>query len=155
MTLENTLRTKLAEPRPPDNPTVAVPHGGWTVTVKPQQQDSLGCALDELSAERAAPLPGDQKGWAERISRKATGLLEPLKLHEVDAARQTTILRSASPTPKETGVHYYEVELNGMTKASVRRYEGHAEPGHKREPVPFTLTYEGVAKLIGDITDEK
>jgi len=155
MTLENTLKTKLADPRPPGQDSVAVPHGNWTVSVAPQQNDAIGCSVNDLTIERAAPLPGDQKAWAERIAKKATGLLEPLKLLEVDAGRQTTVLRSAEPTPKETGVHYYEVQLNGMTKANVRRYEGHTEPSQKREQVPFTLTYEGLAKLIGDVTDEK
>jgi hypothetical protein len=155
MTLENMLQKKFAEP-PTGQPEVVIAHQGWTVSLRPEARDTLGCALDELRLERAgAPADGEPRPWAERISRTVTGLLEPLKLIEVDAPRKIALLRSAAPTPGDPGLRYYEVELHGSARATVRRYRGYQEIGHRREQIPFTLTHEALAKLIGDITAEK
>jgi hypothetical protein len=155
MTLENTLRTKLTDPVP-GQPEVVVAHHGWAVALRPQAHDTLGCALDELRLERqGAAAGGEPRAWAERISRTVTGLLEPLKLIEVDSPRDIALLRSAAPTPGENDLRYYEVELHGTRQASVHRYRGYQEPGRKRERIPFALTYEALAKLVGDMTAEK
>jgi hypothetical protein len=150
MTLENMLRKKLAEPgaAPPE---AVLSHRGWTVTIQPEAQDSLSCAVKELTLQRAEPVAGgDVRAWAERIAGRVTGLLEPLKIHEVDAGRHVALLRSAAPTQRDPGLHYYEVELHGTDRAAVRRYRGFREAGHKREQTSFVLPYETLAKLIDD-----
>jgi hypothetical protein len=152
MTLENTLRTRLAEPPPAGQQGPTIPHGDWSVTLRPEAHDALSCSLWELAARRAVAAGGDPRAWAERVSRTATGLLEPLRLLEVDAARRIALLRSAPPSEKDAGPHYYEVELHGTTEATVRRFRGSHDPARKREQVPFTLTYEVLGKLIGDLT---
>jgi hypothetical protein len=155
MTLENTLRKKLAEPATGE-PEVVIAHQGWTVSLRPQARDTLSSSLDEVRLEHAgAPRDGEPRPWAERISRTVTGLLEPLKLIEVDAPQHIALLRSAAPAANDSGLRYYEVELHGTARATVRRYRAYQEPGHKRERVPFTLTHEALAKLIGDMTAEK
>src|SRR5205085_54179 len=98
---------------------------------------------------------GDPRPWAERISRTVTGLLEPLRLIEVDAPQRIALLRSTAPTPHAPGGDYYEGDQPRTAEASVRRVRGYQEAGHKREQVPFTVTYEALAKLIGDFTAEK
>src|SRR5579871_3436452 len=97
MTLENMLRKKLADPPPPDGSAPTLAHQGWNVQVRPAASDGLGCALWELTLQRDRPAAGDVRAWAERVSRKVTGLLEPLRLLEVDAGRQVAVLRSATP----------------------------------------------------------
>ncbi len=152
MTLENMLRKKLADP-PAGQTEVVVAHQGWNVALHPAAQDSLSCSLNDATFRRAgAPVDGDPRPWAERLSRTVTGLLEPLKLIEVDAPRKVALLRSAVPTPSDPGVNYYEVELHGTAQASVRRFRGYQEPGRKREQIPFPVTYEALAKLVGDVT---
>jgi hypothetical protein len=153
MTLENMLRKKLADAATASQPSASLPHQGWTATLRPEANDALSCSLGELALDRdAPPADGDPRAWGERISRKVTGLLEPLKLLEADAARQVAVLRSSAPTPKDPGLHYYEVELHGTARATVRRFRGFHETGKKREPIPFTVTYEALAKLIDDVT---
>jgi hypothetical protein len=155
MTLENTLKKRLADPPPENGGPTVIPHKGWNVSVRPEASDAIGASLHELSVQRdSAPASGDVRAWADRVSKKVTGLLEPLALHELDAAKQTAILRSAAPTAKDPGLHYTEVELQGTSKATMRRFRGFHEAGKKREQIPFTLTHEGLAKVIDDITSE-
>lgn len=152
MTLENMLPKKLADAAAAGQAAAAVSHQGWTARLQPEAHDALSCALGELALERDAPAAdGDPRAWGERISRKVTGLLEPLKLLEADAARHVAVLRSAVPTAKDPGLHYTEVELHGTNRATVRRFRGFHEAGKKREPIPFTVTYEALAKLIDDV----
>jgi hypothetical protein len=80
-----------------------------------------------------------------------TGLLEPLKLLEVDETQQEALLRSNTPTKKGEQLAYYEVHLFGTHRATVRRFQArHGESG--REQVAYALTHEVLAKLAGDIT---
>jgi hypothetical protein len=154
MTLANMLRKKLADP-PESGSGVVLAHQGWNVGLQPAAHDTLGCALNEVALHRETGAEGDPRPWAERVSRTATGLLEPLRLIEVDAPRRVALLRSSAPTPHDPGVEYYEVELHGTASARLRRFRGFQELGHKREQVPFTVTYEALGKLIGDFTAEK
>jgi hypothetical protein len=154
MTLENMLRKKLAD-APAGQTEVVVSHQGWNIALHPAAQDSLSCSLNDVTLQReGTPPSADPRPWAERISATVTGLLEPLKLHEVDAPRQIALLRSATPTPSDPGMQYYEVELHGTARASIRRFRGFAEPGHKREQIPFALTHEALARVIGGMTAE-
>lgn len=151
MTLDDTLRTRLAEL--PDEPATFFHQlGPWTARLTVQRRDMLGCLLADLSLRRSTPLAGDAKAWAQRLAQRVTGLLEPLKLHEVDSARQLTLLRSQAPTTRGDALEYYEIELQGLTEMCLRRYQGFAEPGKKRQQVHFALTYEGLAKLLGDLS---
>jgi hypothetical protein len=154
MTLENMLRKKLAEP-PESGAAAVISHQGWNVALTPAAHDTLSCALHEVRLQRDTGAAGDPGPWAERVSRTVTGLLEPLRLIEVDAPQRIALLRSAAPTPHDPGVDYYEVELHGTARARVRRFRGFHELGHQREQVPFTVTYEALAKLIGDLMAEK
>jgi hypothetical protein len=155
MTLENMLRKKLAD-APAGTAEVVINEPGWTVALRPEAHDTLGCALHQVSVQRDPQSShGDPRAWGERLSRTATGLLEPLKLLEVDAGQNVAILRSAAPRPLDNALEYYEVHLQGSHRADVRRFRGFHEAGQKRMPVPFTVTYEALAKLIGDITADR
>ena len=131
--------------------------------------DTLSCLVWELALSRtgAAPESLTLKAWAEGVAKRATGLLEPLKLLEVDDARGEAVLRSEAAANKGERLAYYEVRLFGTDRATVRRFaaisprseiakqvkrgagEGRTESG--REQVAFALTHEVLAKLAGDI----
>jgi hypothetical protein len=160
MTLENMLRTKLAEHSydledPSGSSRNTIRHDGWKVVFRPESRDVLGCSLQDVNLERVSgQAAGDTRTWAERVCRKVTGLLEPLKVVEIDAGNQVALLRSAEPTPNDSGLDYHEVELHGTAHAVVRRYRGFHEAGKKREQIPFTVTYEALAQLVRGITAE-
>jgi hypothetical protein len=161
MTLDAILLQKLSEWKPGRgrqtlNLTDAA--SGWSVSLAADRSDELGCLVWELNLRRTTPLPGgDAKSlhaWGERIARRATGLLEALKLIEVDAQRDEAIVRSATPTPRSNDRLYYEALLTGSGSVRFRRYRGSAD-GVKREQIAFALTHEALAKLAVDLTAEQ
>jgi hypothetical protein len=162
MTLEAKLLARLAEWRPgPGRQTLNVPDesSGWAAALTADRCDELGCLVWEMTLRRAAPLAGGDaaalRAWGDRIAARARGLLESLKVVEVDAERDEAILRSDSPAAKGDDRFYYEVHLKGAGVAAVRRYRGSLAGNGKREQVAFALTHETLAKLAGDITAEK
>jgi hypothetical protein len=158
MTLENTLLAKLAEWHPPSGRhTLTVPYkAAWAASVTADRSDALGCLVWELAVRRTAEAPAGEtlRGWADRIVARVVGLLEPLKVHEIDAERNEGLLRSAAPAQRGEKLFYYEVLLNGTAAATVRRYQA-AHDGGRREQVAFALTHEVLAKLAGDLTAAK
>jgi hypothetical protein len=148
MTLEKTLRQQLNKTEPGG---FHVSFGDWAVTLLADKSDSLSCALTELTLDRAAPIQEDLDAWAKRIAQTATGLMEPLRLIEVDRPLGKALLRSEAPSLLDGKAFYYELLLERTTRsqATLRRYA--AENGAKRETVPFVLTHDAVVKLVNDI----
>src|SRR5947209_13098258 len=105
MTLDEPLLTRLADWRPAG----PGPHGfrsglarpGWSLTATADQADALSCRLTELTVDGPAPQPACTAAAltqrADRLPRRVTGLLEPLRLTEVDAARPEAQLRRGQP----------------------------------------------------------
>jgi hypothetical protein len=160
MTLDETLLPKLADWRPAGpgphafRAPLALP--GWSVSLTADRADTVGCLATELAVARpAGPAPASAAALTQRavrIAGRVTGLLEPLKLIEVDATRSEALLRSDRPTARGDAVQYYELLLSGEHAATLRRYQApKAGPG-KREAVPFALTHEAIAKLAADLT---
>jgi hypothetical protein len=156
MTLPESLLPKLSEWHPADvgrhSLSVAAPEAGWTVHLTADKADTLSCLVWELTLARTADAPEGLtlKAWAEGVAARTTGLLESLKLLEVDDIRGEALLRSESPAKKGERLAYYEVRLFGLDKAVVRRYQAsRTESG--RDQVGFALTHEVLAKLAGDI----
>lgn len=148
MTLENTLRPHLNDSLPGG---FHVDAKGWSIGIVAEKKDSLSCALNELTLEKAGPIPEELRAWATRIAEDATGLLEPLALLEVDGAVGKALLRSETPTHKDGRTLYYELLLTRgeRTLASLRRYA--AANGERRESIPFVLTNDAIVKLVEDI----
>ena len=148
MTLENTLRQQLSSPEPGGFHVAA---DGWEITIVAEKKDSLGCALGELTLEKSAPIKEELRAWATRIADTATGLLEPLRIVEVDTPLGKALLRSEAPTRKDGKAFYYELLLSrgSGASASLRRYAG--QNAEKREAVSFVLTHDAIAKLAADI----
>ncbi len=158
MTLNETVLQKFAEwhPPPEGRQTLAIPveSSGWTVSVTADRHDDLGSALWELKLQRTKRLPEGSRhtvqSWAEHAAGQVSGLLESLRIVEVDPQRDEAQLRSAEPTRRKDARYYYEVILRGTQQATVQRFHA-AEQAGRREQVPFTLTHEMVAKLAGDL----
>ncbi len=154
MTLSETLLPRLSEWQPTGagrhSTTFAV--AGWSVHLAADRADSLSCLVWELSLARTEPAPAGLtlKDWAAAVAARATGLIEPLTVHEIDVGSGEAVLRSSSPSARADALAYYEVRLHGTDRAAVHRFHGSKEkPG--REQVPFALTHEVLAKLAGDI----
>ena len=161
MTHDDPFLNSLTEWRPAG----AGPHSfghtlesGWTATATAESADTVGCRLTELAVTRpTAAKPAtdaDLKRWADRTAERATGLLEPLKLIELDPARAEAVLRSDPPAARGRAVEYYEVLLRGRQSATLKRYRAARTGPGKRRPVPFALTHEAIAKVVGDLTAE-
>src|SRR5205823_5428274 len=108
------LLSKLADWRPAG----AGPHfwtapldNGWEIALTADEADTLGCRAAELTVRRAvgaAATAAELTQWAVRSAKRITGLLEPLKVIEVDTVRSEALLRSDPPSPRGPQVHYYE-----------------------------------------------
>jgi hypothetical protein len=148
MTLENILRQQLNDPEPGG---FHVQADGWNITVAAEKKDSLSCALNELTLEKARPVQEELRAWAMRIADRATGLMEPLRLIEADAKQGKAILRSDVPAQCDGKALYYELVLirDARSSATLRRFAG--QFGEKREAVPFVLTHDAIVKLASDI----
>jgi hypothetical protein len=162
MTLNETLLAKLAEWRPGrgrQTLNIADPGAGWAVSLTADRADELGCLVWEMTLRRLEPLSGGDaaalRAWCDRAAGRARGLLETLKVVEVDAERDEAILRSDAPAAKGEDRFYYEVHLKGKGVANVRRYRGSLAATGKREQIAFALTHEALARLAADLSAEK
>jgi hypothetical protein len=154
MTLEEMLLQKLADWRPDKGrQTLTVPaEGGWRASLTADTCDSVGCRVWELTLDRDTPV-ADLRAWADRLSSRASGLLEPLRLLELDPAQDTALLRSQAPAKRGETLFYYEVTLKSKGAAHVCRYQA-SRDGSPREQVAFALTHEALAKLAQDLIPE-
>src|SRR5262249_36713510 len=156
MTLDEFLLQKLADWRPDKGrQTLDVAHdgSGWKATLAADCSDQVGCRVWELSLRRDKP-SDDLRAWADRVAARTTGLLESLKLLELDTAANPAVPRSQAPARRGEGLHYYEVLLHGGGEAHVRRYQATRDGSKRREQIPFALTHEALAKLVHDLTAE-
>jgi hypothetical protein len=157
MKLSEKLLNKLAEDAPQGRHLVSVSDEGakgWTATLTVDRADSVGCVIWELALQSRAAKTWDVKALttrAEGIADSVTGLLEPLKLIEVDALRLEALLRSDAPLTRGDDLFYYEAKLQPRNTIMVRRYRGSHAAGDKRDQVPFTLTHDAIGKLVDDM----
>jgi hypothetical protein len=159
MSLRKLLLQKLASATTPSNrrATLSIPDegSGWSVGVTTDRRDEIGCVVWEVGLRYKGDVAnrGDENvsTWATRIAGAVRGLLETLKVVEVDAPRNQAMLRSDPPSPQGDRVAYYEVILTGTTAATARRYMATANGSERREQIPFTLTNEVLAKFITDL----
>jgi hypothetical protein len=155
MTLAEALLQKLAKWRPDSRQSLDLPHAesGWAVALDAGQVEFLGSRLWEVALRPLTPTPvADLPARAEQLAARVTGLLEPLRLVEVDAGRGVAQLRSDRPGQWGDGAFYYEVLLQADGATSVRRYQAPTTDQPRRQQVPFTLTHEALAKIVTDLT---
>ena len=150
MTLEKTLRQKLSRPEPGG---FHFSHAGWDITFHADRQDTMSCSLMELTLARDGQIPEGLRAWAARLADGVTGLLEPLRLVEIDERLGKAVLRSEAPVQRDGKALYYELilERTQRTSATLRRYAGDLVGAGSRLEVPFVLTHDAVVKLACDI----
>ena len=156
MNRNEALLGKLANWRPPEGRqslTIADNAGGWATTLTVDRADQLGCLVWEMSVRKGAPAALPLDAWAQRVAERVTGLLESLKVVEIDANRGEALLRSESPVAQGGQVTYYEVMLSRAGSATLRRYTAPRTGSGNREQTAFALTHEAIAKLAFDLTD--
>jgi len=161
MNLAETLLGRLADWRPAGegrhSVSIGLPEHGWTVGLTADRADSVGCRLTQLEATRAVPVADDDsalEAHARRAAGRVMGLLEPLRLVEIDRGHHVALLRSDAPAAKGDGVQYYEVRLTGRNRVTVERFKANKAGPAGREAVPFALTHEAIAKLVDDLVRE-
>jgi hypothetical protein len=156
MTLENKLLQKLAETTSAgERHEITISQGAWTAHLIYDRRDELSGRLWEVALHRNGATDGSVQDWAERLAKRVVGLLEPLKVVEVDAVKRQALLRSATPTAKGEDLFFYEIRLRGTANAVIHRFQGSQQPGKRREQIAFALTHESLAKLVADVTAEK
>lgn len=156
MTLANILRQKLVETpilKERHELLAAGPGLAWSATVAFNKRDELSGLVWEITLTRTGPEPAGEAlaSWAERIAAKITGLMEPLRVVEIDPARNEGFLRSEQPTQRDNRVEYFEVFLKGTRQALVRRYQSTGSNA-RRAQAPFAVTHDSLAKLVEDIS---
>src|SRR2546423_4188302 len=155
MSLAETLSSKLAEWRPsaPGQSKVseADPATGWSASLTVDKADALSCQLSELAVSRSTGRY-ETKAWADALTRRVTGLMEPLRVVEIDGLRDEAVLRSDTPTVRNDRRAHYELRLRNRDSAQLVCFSAAADPPAQREPAKFTLTPEGLAKLLGGPT---
>jgi hypothetical protein len=161
MTLIETVQRKIADWRPAGEGrhVFAIPDegSGWSVAITADSCDDIGCRLWEVTLQSSTAASSDAKAlgvWAHRAADRVTGLLEALKVVEVDPTRNEALLRSDAPDWQGDDVAYYEAILNGTGRATLQRFRGSRQPGQRREQTAFSLTHDALAKLVGDLVRE-
>jgi hypothetical protein len=155
MTLEKLLLEKLASWRPHSaRQTLTLEHAdsGWIVDLVAECVESVGARLWEVRLSRLTSLPApvalaDQ---AAAIVARVTGLMEPLRLVEIDASRDLAQFRSTAPAARDGSLYYYEVVRNSDGTTHLSRYQAIPASG-KRQQVAFSLTNEVLAKFVADL----
>jgi hypothetical protein len=160
MTLADTVLEKLASLSPAAavrrTLSFADADTSTSVRLEVERLEALGCQLWEVGVTRSAGSPpceggvGGVAAWAKRVAEAVTGLMEPLKVLEVDLVHGQAVLRSETPTQRGDECFYYEVVLSQAGIATLRRYRGAKLPA-KREQVSFVLTREALGKVVQDL----
>jgi hypothetical protein len=132
----------------------AYPDAGWNLAATFEKVESVGGSVWELALDRTGAVPASLtlKAWAERVANQVSGMLERLKVYEIDDANGVALLRSDGPQARGTIRSYYEVALNGVSNATLRRFHADTTPGTKREQVAFALTYESIGQVVEGLT---
>jgi hypothetical protein len=129
---------------------------GWALTVTANRRDDVGCVLEEVVLQAtlgpAARRDATLTSWARRAAERVRGLLEPLRVVEIDLLRNEALLRSDEPARRGEDVAYHEILLQGTTRATLRRYQASCQAGQRKQ-VPFALTHEALAQVATDLAD--
>jgi len=133
--------------------TITVDDGPNRITLDATALDSVGVAFDAL--EYAATDRNDWtsdalNAWGEKLAKRVTYLMEPLRVLEIDAGGGEVQIRSASPTPRAESRTYYEIRLNRKGTCRLERL-AYDETTRQRQRTSCHLTREVVERLADDI----
>jgi hypothetical protein len=136
---------------PPGPGTHTVPADTARVQLDAAKLDDIAGVYKGVTVTGATLPDGGVRAWADGVAGRVRGLLEPLKVIEVDTTRDAAVLRSDEPAVSGGVAKYYEVNLDGTGTATVNRYQADRDAGTRREPVGFALTHEVTGRLVDDI----
>ena len=133
--------------------TVTVEHSPNRLTLNLTALDTVGLAFSSMEyadTSRTEWSSDALKAWGDRLSKKVTYLMEPLKVLEVNDQGGEVQMRSQSPTPRDTERAYYEMRL---FRSGILRMERFVfdETTRQRRQVPCQLTRETLERLADDI----
>lgn len=112
---------------------------------------AVSCSgLEFATTDRAEWSLDALKSWAARLAARVTYLLEPLDVHEVDAAGRDVLLRSKAPSRRDGSRTYYELRLDARGALQLARFR-YDEASRRRHPVPCQLTIETLERLADDL----
>lgn len=114
---------------------------------------SIGVAFDalEFATTRRPEWSADElTAWGERIARRVTYLMEPLKVLEIDANEGEVQIRSDAPTPRAELRSYYEIRLGRAGTCRLQRYV-FDETTRRRQRASCQLTREVFERLVDDL----
>jgi hypothetical protein len=156
MTFVETLKNNLSNWQPePGRQSLTVQEDhetGWKLELTTTKKESLGCEVVDFALHGKSNDPISLTDWATKIAnREPGGLMEALRVLEIDSEQDVAILRSDEPAREEDKVAYYEMCLSSHLSATLRRYRASRTESCKREQVPFTLTNEALYKLVEDL----
>jgi len=133
--------------------TITVDEGPNRITLDLTALDSVGVAFDALefaATDRNDWSSHDLNAWGERLAKRVTYLMEPLRVLEIDAGGGEVQIRSDAPTPRAETRGYYEVRLNRQGTCRLERYV-YDEADRQRRRTACHLTREVVERLADDI----
>jgi hypothetical protein len=133
--------------------TVTVEDSTSRLTLDLTALDTVGLAFTTLefaTTGRSEWSSDALKEWGERLTKRVTYLMEPLKVLEVNDQGGEVQLRSQNPTPRNDQKAYYEMRLFRQGKLRMERF-AFDEKARQRRQVPCNLTRETVERLADDI----
>ena len=129
-----------------NNPDQPAGHNGWTIEAEKAKAGPIGIQTETLRLRSQTPSTESAPKLAHKIAKRATYLLEPLKLVEGEA--QKALLRSDEGRAKGNTRDYYEVWVT-PNDLSVQRY--HSKRGERRQSRPVNLTWEQAGRFVRDV----
>jgi hypothetical protein len=133
--------------------TVTVEDSLSRLTLNLTALDTVGLAFSTMefaTTSRTEWSSDALKEWGDRLSKKVTYLMEPLKVLEVNDQGGEVQMRSQSPTPRDQVRAYYEMRLFRRGSLLMERYV-FDETTRERRQVPCQLTRETLERLADDI----
>jgi len=128
------------------NPDQPAGHNGWTIEADQAKAGPIGIQTKALRLRCQTPSTESAPKLARKVAKRATYLLEPLKL--VEGEKQKALLRSDEAQPKGNTREYYEVWVT-PNDLSVQRY--HSKRGERRQSRPVNLTWEQAGRFVRDV----
>jgi hypothetical protein len=133
--------------------TVTIEDSPNRLTLHLSSLDTVGLAFStmEYANTSRTELSSDAlKEWADRLTKRVTYLMEPLKVVEVDDKGGEVQVRSQSPTPRADERGYYEMRLFRQGNLRMERFVFDAG-ARQRRPTDCRLTREVLERLADDI----
>ncbi len=133
--------------------TVTVEDSPDRLTLHLAALDTVGLAFSTLeyaNTSRSELTSDALREWGDRLTKRITYLMEPLKVVEVDDQGGEVQVRSQNPTPRADERGYYEMRLFRQGSLRMERMVFEAAT-RQRRPTNCQLTREVVERLADDI----